>query len=133
MVDLYNVNRNEVIRACELEGRLGGLRVNYVLWGDLPGEEWNRLVLDGDLTAYEISDAGRHRDVPDDGGDVGPPLAPSWSAVLMIGSKPYRLVDLVLDMYGDDGRLEGTHAELLNGTSCAVDNLCWSATIVKSR
>jgi len=132
LVARYGVNRNDAIRACESDGRLGDLCVKYDLWGDLDGEVWSQLKLDGKPMAIEISNEGRHRDLDGKGGDAGPPYAPNSATVLPIGDHRCRLVDVVLELYGADARPEGAHAQLINGPSCAVTNLFWSLTSSRS-
>jgi len=77
LVARYGVNRNDVIRACESDGRLGDLCVKCDLWGDLDGEVWSQVKLDGKPMAIEISNEGRHRDLDGNGGHAGPPYAPN--------------------------------------------------------
>ena len=128
----YGVNRNDVIRACKSDGRLGDLCVKYDLWGNLDGEIWSQLKMDGKPMAIEISSEGRHRDLTSNGGDAGPPYAPSSTTVLRIGDHRCRLVDVILEMYGADARPEGAHAQRIDGPSCAVNNLFWSLTSSRS-
>jgi len=79
--------------------------------------------------AIEISNEGRHRDVVGNGGDAGPPYAPSSTKVRRIGDHRCRLVDVILKMYGADVRPEGAHTQQIYRPSCAVNNLFWSLTL----